>query len=348
MAIRIKIDGTFYDNVQNLTLDLVFDAIASTFSFEAFFDPDDPAHRRLFRPLSYHDVAIYEDKKVILTGTALAGRYASTLTGSSSVPVSGYSKTGVLGDCNIPKNQYPLEVNSKSLIEICTALCEPFGISVEVQSDVKEDAEKLYENSTAEASQAIADYLTDLATQRNIVLSHNAAGNLLLTRPKKDRSSIATYREGMPSTEIALEVNGQGMHSEINVLREATIGSDIEGDGTVKNPMVSKDRPGTKEQTKGDAGDTGKTAQSVFASELANINLTITSDRWEWYNGRIISMLRPNEYVTVIAKSCFLSRPSNWFVRAVALSETPEGRTATLSCVIPETFNGEEPKSMFT
>lgn len=348
MAIRIKIDGTFYDNIQNLTLDLVFDAIASTFSFEAYFDPDNAAHRRLFRPLSYHDVVIYEGSKVVLTGTALASRYASTLTNSASVPVSGYSKTGVLGDCNIPKDLYPLEVNNKSLIEICTVLCEPFGITVEVQQDVKEDAEKLYENSTAEASQSIADYLTDLATQRNIIISHTPGGNLLLTRPKKDRSSIATYREGMPATEISLEVNGQGMHSEITVLREATVGSDIEGDSTVSNPMITAFRPGVKEQTKGDAGDTDKTVQSVFASELTNISLTIASDRWEWYNGRVVSMLKPNEYVTVIAKSCFLARPSNWFVRSVSLSETVEGRTATLSCVIPESFNGEEPKNMFT
>ena len=58
MAVRIKINGKSYDNLDNINLVLTFDAIASTFSFDAYFDPTNQFHRELFKPLSFHLVEI--------------------------------------------------------------------------------------------------------------------------------------------------------------------------------------------------------------------------------------------------------------------------------------------------
>ena len=96
MAVRIKINGKSYDNLDNINLVLTFDAIASTFSFDAYFDPTNQFHRELFKPLSFHLVEISEGNTLLLTGYILSQRYSAT-SKNTLVPVSGYSKTGILG-----------------------------------------------------------------------------------------------------------------------------------------------------------------------------------------------------------------------------------------------------------
>ena len=344
--IRIKIDNKDYEGFGNVALNLTFDAVASTFSFDAYFDPENPAHRDLLRPLKYREVKIYDDSTLLLTGYILSHRY-SAQSRNSLVPVSGYSKTGILEDVSIPVDLYPLETTNKSLKEIAAKLIEPFGIGLVIDSEVAAEAEKLYDKSTSSGSDTVAGYLSQLASQRNIILTHTASGDLRLARPKKSKAAIATYIENMPAVTIDLEVNGQGMHSETTVMRQGSVTDDINGEATKKNVLVGQYRPLTKEQTKGGNGDTESAADNAAAAELQNIALTITSDRWTWYDGRRLSVSTPDHYINVNSPSCFLSNTSTWFVKSVTLTESDKQRAATLYCVLPESFNGEEPKNIF-
>ena len=103
-------------------------------------------------------------------------------------------------------------------------------------------------------------------------------------------------------------------------------------------------RPLVKEQTKGDAGDTGKATDNALAAELKNIALNIELDRWYFEDGTLITA---NNYVTVVSKQCFLTDASVWFIQSVTLTESTTERKASLTCVMPETFNGETPKKRF-
>lgn len=344
--LRIKIDNKDYEGFSNVAVNLTFDAVASTFSFDAYFDPENDSHRELFRPLRYREVKIYEDNVLLLTGNILSHRYSAQAR-NNLVPVSGYSKTGILEDVSIPPDLYPLETVNKSLKEIATRLTEPFGIGVVIDDEVADDAAKLYEKSASSGSDTVAGYLAQLASQRNITLTHTPAGNLRLARPKKVKAAIATYIENMPAVTIDLEVNGQGMHSETTVMRQGSITDDLNGESTKKNPLVGQYRPLVKEQTKGGSGDTENAANNASSSELQGISLTITSDRWTWYDGRRLSVITPDHYINVNSPSCFLSRTSVWFVKAVTLTENDKERGATIYCVLPESFNGEEPKNIF-
>lgn len=345
--LSIKINGRNYDHFSNVNIELNYDALASTFSFDGFFDDKNTWHRDLFRPLQYHSVQIYEDKTLLITGWLLSHKFNASAN-NSLVPLSGYSKTGILGDISIPTDLYPLETNQKSLKDIAIRLIEPFGIGLMIDKEVEEDSLRLYDKSNSDGKGSIGSYLAELACQRNIIVTHTASGDLRFTRPRKSTASIATYTEGMPSVEIGLSINGQGMHSQVEVLRQGTVGSDIEGSGIKKNPLIGQFRPLVKEQTKGGAGDAENASNNAISAELKNISLTVQSDRWTWFSGKVVSIIRPNNYITVQAPKCFLSRPSNWFVQKVVLSETDSGRTAVLTCVMPETFNNEDPKNIFT
>jgi len=344
--LKIKINGRNYYNFNNVNLDLRYDSLASTFSFDGYFDPDNIEHRKLFRPLSYHSIQIWEENVLLISGYILSHKFSAS-SKNNLVPVSGYAKTGILGDISIPTSLYPLETNKKNLKEITERLIEPFGIGLVIDSDVEEDALKLYDKSNSDGKDTIGGYISELACQRNIIVTHTPAGNLRFTRPQKVGAAVAIYDENMPSIQMDIEFNGQGLHSHLTVLRQGTVGSDIEADVDSVNPMVLQYRPLVKEQTKGAAGDADKAAKNALSDELKNIVLTIETDRWTWNNDRAQIVMRPNNYITVSSPKCFLSTPSNWFVQSVVLSESSEGRKAVMTCVMPESFNDDSPKSVF-
>lgn len=346
MATIVKINGVRYDNFDNLKMNIGFDTLQSTFSFAATFDPTNASHRRLFFPLTYQLVEIFDGRQLLFTGNIISATYPDTEK-DQLIVVSGYAKTGVLSDSSIPPD-LSLEVNQKNLRDITEDLIGRFGLNLVISPEVMEDALKLYEKSTANLSQSVGDYISALASQRNIIVSHTPAGDVLFTRPRKDRESIATYSQNVPTLKFNLSVNGQAMHSQVTVQRQSTIGSDIEGNETVKNPMVQQYRPLVKEQQNGAAGDTMQATQNAIASELKNIALTIETDRWLWFNGRVLSTIQVNNYVDVITPKLFFTRRTNMFVQGVAFNETQKKRTATLTCVIPETFNGDPIRQIFT
>jgi len=345
--LEIKINGKNYTNFNNVSIELTYDAIASTFSFDGYFDPKNIEHRELYRPLSFHNIQIFKDKKLILTGYILSHKFKASAV-NQLVPVSGYSKTGILSDVSIPTDKYPLEANNRSLYDICLRLCKPFGITVVIDDDAVENGTKLYEKSTSEGKGSIAEYLAEIACQRNLIITHTAGGALRIARPRTQTASIATYSEGMPSVDMEIGFDGQGMHSELSVLRESTVGSSLEGESKKINPIIRQYRPLVKEQSKGDAGDTENATENAISGELKSIVLTINTDRWEWFDGRKYTMIKPDHYIKVQSPSCFLSKPSDWFVQKVVLTENTEGRTATLTCVMPETFTENQPKNIFS
>lgn len=347
MALRIVINGKQYDHFQDFVMTKIFDSLASTFSFNGYFDTTNAAHRRIFRPLSYSTVQIFEDRRLLLTGTILNHTF-NVGPKNNLVALSGYSTPGILGKVSIPTNLYPLETNQKTLVEITERLIEPFGISLVVDPSVSEDANRAYEKTTAKDKQSIGSYIAQLASQRNIIISHTENGELLFTRPRKNRASIATYRDNMPSTNIQLSTNGDEMHSELTVQKQSTIGSDLTGDSTVINPLIGQFRPLVKEQTKGAAIDAENAALNAISAELKNINVSVETDRWEWFDGRVVSMLDVNQYIDIISPENYIAQRANFFVNQIVFEENAEGRKAILNVVLPETFNGDTPRNIFT
>jgi len=342
--LSLKISGKKFDFFNEFQLSLEYNSMASTFSFSGLILTDE--QKELFRPLSFHDVQVLFGDEILLTGTALSTSTSvenqQTLGG-----ISGYSKAGVLEDCEIPLSLYPLQTDKLTLKEITEKLIKPFGLKLIVDSSVFVKANKKYEKSTAEPDQKIKDYVTELAIQRNIVVTHNSTGDIIFTSVNIINPPVAYYYEGMPSTSISLSVNGQGMHSEITVQKQATIEIDTPGVKTISNSFITKYRPSVNKQTSGDNNDTDPTVQMIRASELRNITLTIQTDRWKWSDGKKETIIKPNQIIEVLSPSNFINNRTKWFVEKVDYSGNHEGTSATISCVLPECYNTNEPKNIF-
>jgi len=64
---------------------------------------------------------------------------------------------------------------------------------------------------------------------------------------------------------------------------------------------------------------------------------------WE-IEGKVI---KPNQIITVRNPELYLYKKSNWFIESVQLDGDETQTVATITCVLPETYNGGTPSYIF-
>lgn len=344
--ISLKINGKKFNFFTKFDIELKYNSIASTFSFDGNYDPASEGHKSLFKPLSFNRTQLYYESELFLTGI-ITGTSTSGSAVSSLANLAGYSLPGVLEDCPIPVDLYPLQFDQLNLIEITNKLVGKFGLSLIVDSAIRSEASKVYEKIAAEPGKSIKEFLSELAGQRNIVLTHDTSGRVVMTRANVSQRSVATYDENVPSTNIALTVNGQAIHSKLTAMKQATIGTDVEGESTVSNSLISIYRPGIALQDSGNNDATESFAKKSRGSELRAIDLTIETDRWQWYDGKRLRLIQPNSIIDVISPSNYINRRTRFFVESVSFEGTTGINRAILKCVLPECYTGENPRNIF-
>lgn len=343
MELTIKNKSHKIDFFNNVTVSLRFDSIASAFGFSFYFNPDNRIHRELMSPGKYYECVITDSGETLITGTLLSNGFNLSSV-NQLVEIGGYSTTGVLEDCQIPTTIYPLQSDGLTLRQIATKLIKPFGIKMVVDSEVNSAMDKVIDKTTASESQSIKDYLSSLASQKNIVLTHTSKGELWFTKTKTNQLSILDIEPGtMSAVSLSLNINGQAMHSTITVMKQADSDGGNAGQSIITNPYVDGYRPKTLTQNSGDDNDTSQAAKTALAEELKNIVLTVELDRWV-INGKII---KPNNIITVTAPELYLFNKTKFFIESVELRGSEKQPTASLTCVLPEVYSGETPKNIF-
>lgn len=338
---RIRTRKVEFFNGFNVSLR--YDSIASAFSFNFFFNPDNLEHKEMTCVGHYHIATVEHNDELLLTGYVLSEKFVDSSVKTLSA-FGGYSLPGALEDCEIPPSLYPLQSDGLTLKEIAEKLIKPFGLKMVIDPSVTSRMNSVYEKTTAGAGQNIKAYLTELAAQKNIIISHNEKGNLLFTEAKTKQKPILNFDGGIPFTKMELSFNGQAMHSEISVVKQAGKDGGNAGQSTVKNPYVPYVfRPKVVIQSSGDDIDTELAAKNIRAAELKNLKLIIATDRWE-VDGKVI---KPNNLISVINKEVYLYKKTDWFIEQVDLSGDNTKTTATLTCVLPEVYNGKEPNYIF-
>jgi len=254
----------------------------------------------------------------------------------------GYSLAGVLEDCDIPPDFYPLEFDGLTLKEIAKKMIAPWPeIGLVIDPLVADKMNEPFETTTAGAQQSPKAFLQELATQKNIIMSHDEKGRLVFTRARTGKKPILNFVDGgIPFTRMELVYNGQPMHSHITVLKDADPDGGNTGEVTLRNPFVPfVYRPKVIKQTSGKDTDTEDAARQALAAELKNVRLEIDTDRW------LIDkmVVRPDNIITVKNPKTYLFNKSSWFIESVKFKGNQESTIATLSCVVPEVYNANTP-----
>lgn len=347
LKINDRIRNQKVDFFNSFNFSLRYDAVGSPFSFGFYFDPDNVNLKELACIGHYHECTLEHNNELLLTGQIISEGFKSSST-RQLVGIGGYSLPGMLEDVTADTSSYPLQCDGLTLREIATKLLTPFKIKFMVDPSVSAQMDIAYEKTSPKPAEKIKGYLSSLCGQRNIILSHNESGYLLFTRAKTKLKPIIDFnipKGGILATEMALDFNGQAMHSHITVMKQASKNSPNAGQFTIRNPYVidSVYRPITIIQDSGDDIDTEKAARNALADELRNLSLTIQTDRWE-SGGKII---KPNNTITVINPDIYLFKKSTWFIEQIDFKGDNKETTATLKCVLPEVYNGETPQYLF-
>ena len=331
------------DFFNNFSLTLKYDSIASSFGFDLYFDPNDHDAREMFQVGHYHIASVEHNGELLVRGFILNHKFKVSSKKELS-NISGYSLAGVLGDCQIPTSLYPLQSDGLTLIEIAQKLCAPFKIDIVVDEAVRAKVNSVYDTSTADEGQTVGGYLSSLASQKNVILSHYPDGRLVFTEAKTKQAPFYHFSGSMPSVEMELNFNGQNMHSIITLQKQASMDGGNAGESSIVNPFVPYVfRPSVKTQSSGTDDDTQEAVKNALSEELKNITLSITVPTWE-LNGNLI---KPNRIITVISPDLYLYKITRWFVEEVTFSGNEKQQKAVLKCVLPEVYNGETPDYIF-
>ena len=303
-------DISFFNNFQ---LQLRYDSVASAFSFDFYFDPNNPQHRETACVSHFHEAIVQHNGETLVTGFIVQQSFSDKAS-KQLAKFSGYSKPGVLEDCSIPRELFPIQWNNLGLEDIAKKILAPFKLKLVVDPAVKARANKPYADIKAEAGQSIKDFLSKLANDRNIILTHNEFGDLLFTEAKTEGPPEIYFDGTQNGVEMDLSFNGQGLHSTITIMKQADSEGGNAGEITVSNPYVPiVFRPTVATQGSGDDNDTSNAAAAALAKELKSIPLKINVSSWEM-NGKL---LRPNMIISVHRPELYLFKPTRFFVEAV-------------------------------
>lgn len=338
---RITVNGRDIVFFTRLTVSRNLDSIASLFSFEARFNPENDDHKEIFKPLQYHDVKIYNSQdKLILTGTILNHSFRSD-SGFNLVSVSGYSKSGILEDVTIPVSAYPLESINRSLRDIALRLCNLFGIGLVIEGSVSTLANQIFETTTASNTESIKSYLSKLTSQKNIVLSHDERGNVVMFSPNDNMQPKYFFnKDNILLLSASSSFSGQALHSEINCVRQPS--DDNEGGSTadrIANPLINKYRPTTKTLSSGEDTDVSNAANNELASELGAIRVSLS------IRG-LLDDIKPGDIVNVHLHEIYSFAYNRYMVASITLKEDEKEDITQLELVLPETFTGRTPRNI--
>lgn len=336
---KLKINGIFYENFNDFSLSSSLDSVASSFAFTVRFDSKDEDHKKLFRPLSFHRVEFYNDSnQKFFTGTIISHSF-----NSKEVPellsVSGYSLPGILEDVNVPYSSYPLESNSSNLRDICQKLLKPFALEFRIYPSVRKSALTNYKKTVAEPAETIKDYLSKLAAQRDIIISHDIHGRLIFVKPNPNAKPVRFYTVENTTT-MSLSVDGQSLHSDLTIIRQpGKENTRLTPQDSISNPMVKQFRPSVRVMSSGEETDTKKGVENYLADELKAIKVNIEVNRWDgMFTGDIVEVQNPE---------IFLYQRTRFMVESTTINQNSSGRTMSISLVLPETFAGGKPKNIF-
>lgn len=338
--VSVIIDQQRYGFWSDVEVRLPIDSF-STVSFSAPFEPVRAEFRATFRPFTFKPLEVRIGDSVLFNGT-MVGVHPNFTANERKVDVTGYALPGVLDDCSAPGKSVPLEFKKVKLRVIAQTLARPFGLSVQFNADDGAPFDKV----ALEESKKIFEFLTELAQQRNLVLTNTTDGVLLCWKSVEPGNPVASLVEGVPPvTSVSASFSPQEYFSEITGFASAKRGR--KGSKyTQKNPhLPGVLRPMSFRLDDTEKGDAPEETRAKLGRMFATVCEVTVEDlpTWRDPSGELWA---PNTTIMLEAPSAMVYRPYEFLVRAVTFKQSAEKETATLELVLPGSFSGTIPATL--
>lgn len=246
--LEIKINGQKLKFFDNFSFSRSIDSIASTCSFSTFLD---------LQNYEFSEVEVKRNKALIFTGVVIGKDEPDNVQPEPFI-YRCYSKTGILEDCSLPKSAYPIQTINKSLKEVVKSICNNFGIKVKIDSSASSNASKTYKLQDQEPDKKAKDIINSLCTQADLVLSHNAKGELIITK-----KVLGNQAKDSPYVGSNKTYNYRNFYNKYLVIGQQSITSDTERIAQETFNNIPTERSITKIQRDGDSGSTSNQALAM-------------------------------------------------------------------------------------
>lgn len=337
--VALSVGGERFRFWESVAISLSMDTL-DAIEFSAPFEVDNAKFRKTFRPLSFQGLTVTVGGRLLFTGTMLTPKPIITPE-RRTVSVTGYSKPGVLNDCTLPASAFPLEFNGQGLKEIATTVAAPFGLSVKFAADPG----AIFERVAIEPGKKVFQFLSDLARQRNLVISSTFAGALLFQQSVRPGRPVARLEEGVsPLISVTPNYKEQEYYSHITGLQPTKLGKNG-SQFTVSNPRLSGImRPFTfnSDDTPGAAAKSATEAKAgrMFANV---VSYSIAVVGWRDPQG---ARWTPNRTIKLLAPGAMVYNEYEFVIRSVSLTKAGDNKSATMVLVLPGSFEGKIPEAM--
>ena len=312
----------------------------ATVEFSAPFDINIPNFKDTFRPFSYNDVVVTVGGDPIFTGTMLTPKPVIE-NGAKTITISCYSTPGVLNDCTPPASAFPLEFNGLGLQDIITKLVEPFGISVDFQGDPG----AVFERVATEPGKKILAFIIELLQQRNLVLSNDEKGNLVIWKSVEAGAPVGKLEQGVaPVLSVTPFFTEQEYFSHVTGIEPVVVG--LAGSQfTVKNPQL----PGVIRPFTFTAPDTiDSTVKAAVEAKAGRMfgNMVSYSVKVATHRDPSGNRWAANTSVMLRAPDAMIYNGYEFIIRSVEFNKDDKTETATLNLVLPGSFSGKIPTKL--
>lgn len=210
------------------------------------------------------------------------------------ITLSGRDKTGDLVDCSAihPGSQW----RNRTLEHIASDLCAPFGVTVRWQVN-DATAARPFSTFTLENSETVADALTRAARHRDVLVTSNAAGELVFTQAGSQRGDTLTLGENLLDldhnvdhrlrhSEYRVRGHGRGGGHAGDALTAGTLAAPV---GTVTDSAIHRYRPKIvlADHAVDADGARQRAVREMRRAVARSVRLTATVRHWFRENGQL-------------------------------------------------------------
>jgi prophage tail gpP-like protein len=339
--VSIITDGVKFTGFTAYTLKLNYDSF-DTFSFSAPYDTGIKELQEITKPFLFKLCEVFYNDILVFKGTLLTPDPELT-NESSEITLQGYPLCGVLNDCMIPPTKYPLQCMGINMKGVAEAACDPYCIPVLFDGEIGAN----FTEVSIEPTDKIIDFLSRLAKQRNLLFTNNEKGQLLFFNPKVEKTFVTFIEGKSPLISLKPKFNAQNFYSHITGFGKTdaeypSLAWTFENKYLIKKGIL-RHQSLTIEDSENisDLENAVKAHAGRMFADCVNFELVCENHVNE--NNEVF---QKGMSVCVSAPSAMITTDTTFIARNVTLARTTEGKTSTLTLVLPGSYTGEIPEAL--
>lgn len=339
--VSLLIDGKRFRYFTSLSVSRRVDGF-STVSVGAPYNASDADFREAMRQFQFKSVEVFIGGSPVFSGVLVAVT-PSLGSKEKKVQASGYTRAGVLADCNAPMSAYPLEFFDDDMKTVTEKLIGPFSLKA---TFLKEAGAKFDQGLNLSPQKKIWPFLVRLAKQRNLLIRDDDKGDLVFWVPNATPAvPDAVLDQGAsPLIRVTPDLDPQQYFSHVTGREPMFLNLDGASYTVINALLKGVLRPFTFE-IDDTSGATLKEATEAATGRMfaSAVKYEAEVATWRKPNGKI---WQPGDFVQLTAPDAMIFKPYTFVVRGVTLSREEKSSVASLELSIPESLRGELPKAL--